>query len=397
MVGIAKGIYDMSLVISKEPTQVASTAKPTLKVTTTKPEQVELVQPAVVMTKEEKLKVVASVAASFNTKDNKLIQRFGKKALAVRVPSLSLGLPTVDEETIGCGGIPRGRIIEIYGPESAGKTAFSLHIIAQAQREGGLAAIVDAEHALMMSHARSLGVNIEDLIISQPDYGEQALEIVEALTQSRALDVIVIDSVSALVPKAELDGDMGDSHMGLQARLMSQAMRKLVGAAAKSGTILIFINQVREKIGVMFGNPETTTGGKALKFYASLRFEVRRLSNTDGGQLIDPETKLHVGHRMRVKCIKNKVGNPFRETCIDLLYDTGFDKRADTVQYAENVGLIVEGDKTKTNEGNGIGKGFYGFDGQPYRHDQLLTNEQIYDRIAKEAKSVIDAKIAQNS
>ncbi len=386
----------MSLTISKETTQVASTVKPTLKVITTKPEQVELT-PAVVMTKEEKLKAVASVAASFNTKDNKLIQRLGKKALAVRVPSLSLGLPTVDEETIGCGGIPRGRIIEIYGPESAGKTAFSLHVIAQAQREGGLAAIVDAEHALMLSHARSLGVNIEDLIISQPDYGEQALEIVEALTMSRALDVIVIDSVSALVPKAELDGDMGDSHMGLQARLMSQAMRKLVGAAAKSGTILIFINQVREKIGVMFGNPETTTGGKALKFYASLRFEVRRLSNTDGGQLIDPMTKLHIGHRMRVKCIKNKVGNPFRETCIDLLYDTGFDKRADTVQYAENVGIVVEGDKTKTNEGNGIGKGFYGFEGEPYRHDQLLTDDGLFNQIASKTKEIIDIKVSQQS
>lgn len=384
----------MSLVIQQTPQETPG------KVTVgkTKPAaEPEAIQPqAKPLTKDEKLKAVASVAASFNTKDAKLIQRFGKKAAAIRVPSLSLGLPTVDEEVIGCGGFPRGRIIEIYGPESAGKTAFSLHVISQAQLQGGLAAIVDAEHALMLSHAKSLGVNIEDLIISQPDYGEQALEIVEALTASGALDVIVIDSVSALVPKAELDGDMGDSHMGLQARLMSQAMRKLVGVAAKSGTTLIFINQVREKIGVMFGNPETTTGGKALKFYASLRFEVRRLSNSDGGQIFD-EAKNQVGHRMRVKCIKNKVGNPFRETCIDLLYDSGFDKKADTVQYAENCGIIVPGTKTKDSEGNSIGKGFYGFEGEPFRRSQFLTEDPLYGKLALAAKAVIDAKIAANS
>lgn len=370
------------------------------KVTVGKPKpqsEPETLVAAKPLTKDEKLKAVASVAASFNTKDNKLVQRFGKKAAAIRVPSLSLGLATVDEYVIGCGGIPRGRIIEIYGPESAGKTAFSLHVIAQAQASGGLAAIVDAEHALMLSHAKSLGVNIEDLIISQPDYGEQALEIVEALTQTGALDVIVIDSVSALVPKAELDGDMGDSHMGLQARLMSQAMRKLVGVAAKTGTILIFINQVREKIGVMFGNPEVTTGGKALKFYASLRFEVRRLSNTDGGQMFSDDKKTQIGHRMRVKCIKNKVGNPFRESCIDLRYDTGFDKRADMVQYAEDSGIIVAGDKTKTEEGNGIGKGFYGFAGEPYRRNQFLTEDDLFSKLEMEAKAVIDAKVAQNS
>jgi len=296
----------------------------------------------------------------------------------------------VDEDVIGCGGIPRGRIIEIYGPESAGKTAFSLHVIAQAQQAGGLAAIVDAEHALMLTHAKTLGVNIDELIISQPDYGEQALEVVLALTQTRAVDIIVVDSVSALVPKAELDGDMGDSHMGLQARLMSQAMRKLVGVAEKSGTTIIFINQVREKIGVMFGNPETTTGGRALKFYASVRFEVRRLSKTDGGEIKDGD--VHIGHRMRIKNVKNKVGYPFREAIVDLLYSSGFDTKADTVEFLLEHDGIVVGDQTKEKEGNGVPKGWLGFEGENYRRGEL-TAEPVYEKISLAAKRVIDDKI----
>jgi recombination protein RecA len=376
----------MSLVIQKEPSLIASTVVPK---SAPKSEP-----PAKPLTKEEKLKAVASVAASMNsTYDTKLIQKLSKGKAAIRIPSLSTSLPTFDEDVCGCGGVPRGRIIEIYGPESAGKTALALHIIACAQKAGGLAAIVDAEHALMLAHARTLGVNIDELIISQPDYGEQALEVVEALAETRAVDVIVVDSVSALVPKAELDGDMGDSHMGLQARLMSQAMRKLVGVAAKSGTIIIFINQVRMKIGVMFGNPETTTGGNALKFYASLRFEVRRLSKTDGGEIIDPVTKNHLGHRMRIKNIKNKVGNPYRETLVDLIYASGFDTQADTVEYCIDHDVIVTGTKTKTEEGNGVPKGWLGFEDENYRKDQLLISP-VWDKVSTAAKKAIDEKVA---
>jgi recombination protein RecA len=253
--------------------------------------------------------------------------------------------------------------------------------------------MVDAEHALMLGHARTLGVNIDELIISQPDYGEQALEVVKSLAETRSVDVIVVDSVSALVPKAELDGDMGDSHMGLQARLMSQAMRKLVGVAANTGTIIIFINQVRMKIGVMFGNPETTTGGNALKFYSSLRFEVRRLSKTDGGEIIDPETKNHVGHRMRIKNIKNKVGNPYRETLVDLMYASGFNTKLDTVEYLLDHETIIVGDQTKEKDGNGVPKGWLGFEGNNYRKDDL-TEAPVWDKVSIAAKRAIDAKIA---
>jgi len=376
----------MSLVIQKDKSLVAATVVPT------KPAKDE---PIVRLTdKADKLKAVASVAASLNKQyDCKLIQKLGKGKAANRIPSLVTDMPTFDEDVCGCGGVPRGKIIEIYGPESAGKTALSLHIIACAQRQGGLAAIVDAEHALMLSHAKTIGVNIDELIISQPDYGEQALEVVDALAQTGAVDVIVVDSVSALVPKAELDGDMGDSHMGLQARLMSQAMRKLVGTASKSGTILIFINQVRMKIGVMFGNPETTTGGNALKFYASLRFEVRRLSKTDGGEIIDPETKNHLGHRMRIKNIKNKVGNPYRETLVELMYASGFNTKLDTVEYLLDHEGIVVGNKTKDSEGNGVPKGWLGFESDNYRKEDL-TVAPAWDRISLAAKKLIDDKIA---
>ena len=364
-------------------------ASPTPKKEEKKEEKVESAKP---LTKDEKLKAVASVAASFKAQyKTPVIQKLGKGKAVARIPCIPTGLPTLDEDVLGCGGIPKGRIIEIYGPESAGKTAICLHIIAQVQQAGGLASVVDAEHALMLSHARTLGVNIDELIISQPDYGEQALEVVLALAESNAVDVIVVDSVSALVPKAELDGDMGDSHMGLQARLMSQAMRKLVGVAAKTGTTIIFINQVRERIGVMFGNPETTTGGRALKFYASVRFEVRRVSNTDGGQILTDD-KTHLGHRMRVKNIKNKVGNPYRETIVDLLYASGFDKKADTLQFALDHDIVVEGDKTKEKEGNGVAKGWLGFEGNAYRKDQL-TEEPVFGSICLAVKKAIEAKV----
>ena len=355
-------------------------------------------EPAKPLTAEEKVKLVKSVTIQLNNqyKENGIVvQKMGKKPLT-RWPSLSTDLPTFDELVLGCGGIPNGRIIEVYGPESAGKTALACHIIGCAQKAGDLVVFVDAEHALDINHARTLGVDIDSLILSQPDYGEMALEVVLAFVKSRAVGVIVVDSVAALVPKAELDGDMGDSHMGLAARLMSQAMRKLAGEVAKSGTIVIFINQVREKIGVMFGNPETTTGGRALKFYSSVRLEVRRLSNTDGGQL--REGDVHIGHRMRIKNVKNKMGNPYRETVVDLLYATGFDTKKDMVDYAIATGVVVEGTKTKEKEGNGVPKGWYGGtfeDGilRNYRFEGL-TNDPVFGILKVEAMKARDARLA---
>jgi len=348
----------------------------------TKAKSEEKETPSKPLTVEEKVKLAKSVTTQLNNeyKDGGiLVQKMGKKATS-RWPSLSTDLPTFDELVLGCGGVPDGRIIEIYGPESAGKTAFTCHIIGCAQRAGGLAVFVDAEHALDINHARTLGVDVDNLIVSQPDYGEQALEVVLAFVRSRAIRIIVVDSVSALVPKAELDGDMGDSHMGLQARLMSQAMRKLAGEVAKSGTIVIFINQIREKIGVMFGNPETTTGGRALKFYSSVRLEVRRLSNTDGGQL--KEGDIHVGHRMRIKNVKNKVGPPFRETICDLRYATGFDTKKDMVDYAIETGVVTEPTK-----------GWFEFDGQKVRKTDL-TLEPTFGILKIEAMKARDARLA---
>ena len=296
------------------------------------------------------------------------IMRLGENA-KLSIEAIPTGALPLDIAT-GIGGVPKGRIIEIFGPESSGKTTVALHIIAEAQKKGGIAAFIDAEHALDPAYAKNLGVKVEDLIISQPDTGEQALEIAEALVRSGAIDIIVIDSVAALVPKAEIDGEMGDSHMGLQARLMSQALRKLAGAISKSNAVAIFINQLREKIGVMFGNPETTTGGRALKFYASMRFDVRKIETLKKGDDV-------YGNRTRVKVVKNKVAPPFKQAEFDIIYGKGISKEGCILDMAVEAGVVNKAGAWYSYENTRIGQG------RENSKEYLLSNPELMDEVEK--------------
>ncbi|HEV8040165.1 MAG TPA: recombinase RecA [Bryobacteraceae bacterium] len=277
------------------------------------------------------------------------IVRLGSKEAVVQVAAISSGSISLDH-ALGVGGFPRGRIIEIFGPESSGKTTIALQVIAEAQKVGGMAAFIDVEHALDPAYARKLGVDVDNLLVSQPDYAEQALEITSALIVSGSIDVLVVDSVAALVPKSELDGEMGDSHMGLQARLMSQAMRKLTGHVSKSNTCLVFINQIREKIGVMFGNPETTTGGRALKFYSSVRADIRRIAAIKDGEVV-------VGNRTKVKIVKNKVAPPFREAEFDIIYGEGISREGDLIDLGVAQNLVEKSGSWYSYKGDRIGQG----------------------------------------
>tara|TARA_B100002051_G_scaffold37895_1_gene31610 strand:+ start:513 stop:1526 length:1014 start_codon:yes stop_codon:yes gene_type:complete len=309
------------------------------------------------------------------------IMRMGADHVSISENVISTGCLSLDV-ALGVGGVPKGRIIEVFGPESSGKTTLALHIVAEAQKAGGYAAFIDAEHAMDPEYAKNLGVNLDELLVSQPDSGEQSLEIAETLVRSGALDIIVVDSVAALVPRAELEGEMGDSHMGLQARLMSQALRKLTGTVSRSNTTVLFVNQIREKIGVMFGNPETTPGGRALKFYSSVRMDIRRITSLKEGTDI-------VGNRTRVKIVKNKVAPPFKSTEFDIMYGKGISREGDIIDLAIK-GDIVE----KTGAWFSYGEMKIGQGRENAKH-YLQENEDIYSEIIKKVRAFMGLEVAE--
>jgi recombination protein RecA len=309
------------------------------------------------------------------------IMRMGDDHVSISDNIIPTGCLSLDV-ALGVGGVPKGRIIEIFGPESSGKTTLTLHIVAEAQKAGGYAAFIDAEHALDPEYAKNLGVNLDELLVSQPDSGEQSLEITETLVRSGAIDVIVVDSVAALVPRAELEGEMGDSHMGLQARLMSQALRKLTGTVSRSNTTVIFVNQIREKIGVMFGNPETTPGGRALKFYSSVRMDIRRITSLKDGTDM-------VGNRTRVKVVKNKVAPPFKMTEFDIMYGKGISKEGDIIDLAIKGDIIEKTGAWFSYEDMKIGQG------KENSKKYLLDNPDIYSEIIKKVKSFMGLDVEE--
>jgi recombination protein RecA len=312
------------------------------------------------------------------------IMRLGQRNAIAPIESISTGAISIDY-ALGIGGLPRGRVIEIFGPESSGKTTLALQVIAESQRSGGMAAFVDAEHALDAQYAQKLGVDLDNLLVSQPDHGEQALEIVEVLIRSGSVDVVVVDSVAALVPKAEIEGEMGEAQMGLQARLMSQALRKLTGVVAKSKTILIFINQLREKIGVMFGNPETTTGGRALKFYSSVRIDIRRIASIKDGDQV-------VGGRTRVKVVKNKVAPPFREAEFDIMYGEGISREGDLLDLAVEKRIVEKSGAWFAYNGDRLGQGRE--NAKQFLKDNPEIRQTIEDRVRRDLGMVREAEVA---
>lgn len=323
---------------------------------------------------ENKMKALESALSQIEKQFGKgSVMKLGDRSAKMNIEAVPTGSISLDI-ALGLGGLPKGRIIEIYGPESSGKTTVALHVVAEVQKKGGIAGFIDAEHALDPVYAKNIGVDIENLYISQPDNGEQALEITETMVRSGAIDIVIVDSVAALVPKAEIDGDMGDSHMGLQARLMSQALRKLTAIISKSNCIVIFINQLRNKIGVMFGNPETTTGGNALKFYASIRLDVRRIETLkQNGEVI--------GNRARVKIVKNKVAPPFREAEFDIMFGQGISREGDVLDLAANEGIIVKSGAWYAYNENKIGQG--------------RENAKIYLKENPEIFAEVEAKVRE--
>ena len=324
---------------------------------------------------EDKLRALDAALGQIEKQYGKgAVMKLGDSAANMNVETIPTGSLSLDI-ALGLGGVPKGRIIEVYGPESSGKTTVALHMVAEVQKRGGIAGFIDAEHALDPAYAKNIGVDIENLYISQPDNGEQALEITETMVRSGAVDIIIVDSVAALVPKAETDGDMGDSHVGLQARLMSQALRKLTAAISKSNCIVIFINQLREKVGVMFGNPETTTGGRALKFYSSIRLDVRRIEALkQGGEM--------VGNRTRIKVVKNKVAPPFREAEFDIMFGKGISKEGDVLDLAASVGIVQKSGAWFAYGGDKIGQGRENAKAYLREHPEIMDEIEHKVRVA---------------